>query len=402
MGFSSFVAQRYFRSRKKNSAVGIITAVATFGVAVSVFAMFVVLSVFSGLREMNVDYLTAFDADLSVTPVQGKVFPADSATMARIRSVGGVEAASGVLQEKVFAAYGQAESVAWIKGVDASFPQVVDVDTVLTGGQWLPAVENPDTAWCVPGVSLISKLIQGASSSSQPLRLYVPSGRENLTLHPEALFSHLDTWPCGVFVHKDYDGAYIFTDIALARRLLRRTAHQVSSVEIRTDGTAPAGKVAAALRETLGADFVVKTAAQNQEMQYKIMNTENLVLYFVFALVIAIALFNVVGSVVMLILDKKENIRTLWALGADKSTLKSVFIREGMLIVGAGTVVGLVLAVILVWMQDTYHLVLIDRRLPYPVSLTWANAATVIGTILLLGYLAARLSVAGMKNFFRH
>ena len=117
---------------------------------------------------------------------------------------------------------------------------------------------------------------------------------------------------------------------------------------------------------------------------------------------IAIALFNVVGSVVMLILDKKENIRTLWALGADKSALKSVFIREGMLIVGAGTVVGLVLAVILVWMQDTYHLVLIDRRLPYPVSLTWANAATVIGTILLLGYLAARLSVAGMKNFFRH
>lgn len=402
MGFSSFVAQRYFRSRKKNSAVGIITAVATFGVAVSVFAMFVVLSVFSGLREMNVDYLTAFDADLSVTPAQGKVFPADSATMARIRSVGGVEAASGVLQEKVFAAYGQAESVAWIKGVDASFPQVVDVDTVLTGGQWLPAVENPDTAWCVPGVSLISKLIQGASSSSQPLRLYVPSGRENLSLHSEALFSHLDTWPCGVFVHKDYDGAYIFTDIALARRLLRRTAHQVSSVEIRTDGTVPAGKVAAALRETLGADFVVKTAAQNQEMQYKIMNTENLVLYFVFALVIAIALFNVVGSVVMLILDKKENIRTLWALGADKSALKSVFIREGMLIVGAGTVVGLVLAVILVWMQDTYHLVLIDRRLPYPVSLTWANAATVIGTILLLGYLAARLSVAGMKNFFRH
>ena len=147
---------------------------------------------------------------------------------------------------------------------------------------------------------------------------------------------------------------------------------------------------------------MVKTAAQNQEMQYKIMNTENLVLYFVFALVIAIALFNVVGSVVMLILDKKENIRTLWALGADKSALKSVFIREGMLIVGAGTVVGLVLAVILVWMQDTYHLVLIDRRLPYPVSLTWANAATVIGTILLLGYLASRLSVAGMKNFFRH
>ena len=133
------------------------------------------------------------------------------------------------------------------------------------------------------------------------------------------------------------------------------------------------------------------------------MNTENLVLYFVFTLVIAIALFNVVGSVVMLILDKRENIRTMWALGADRGMLRGIFVREGMWIVAVGAVVGLALAVLLGWLQARYHLVMIEgsMQVPYPVRLTVLNGAIVLATIALLGYLAARLSVAGMKNVFK-
>ena len=147
MSFAWFVAQRYFRTRKKTSAVGIITAVATFGVAVSVFAMFVVLSVFSGLRTFNTDFLNAFDADLTVRPAKGKVLSADSAWVSRIVSTEGVEAVSAVLEEKVFVSFAGQESIAVLKGVDRAYPEVIGVDSVLVAGGWLPSQERSDTAW---------------------------------------------------------------------------------------------------------------------------------------------------------------------------------------------------------------------------------------------------------------
>lgn len=402
MSFSSFVARRYFRSRKKASAVGIITVVAAFGVAVSVFAMFVVLSVFSGLRALNVDYYTSFDPDISIFPARGKVFDADSVLRNKLSSVKGIQAVSSILEEKAFVSYGHSETIAMLRGVDADYPRVVDVDTVLVGGIWLPVEERPDTLWNVMGISLAYRLGMNVSSRPMPVRIYVPSGSDNISLSPEALFSYADTWPSGVFSHKDYDGTYLFTGIDFARGLLRRGKDQVSALEIKLDGKRFPDMVAGDIRRLLGDGFTVKTAVQNKEMYYKIMNTENLVLYFVFALVIAIALFNVIGSVVMLILDKRENIRTLWSLGADRKVLRSIFVREGMMIVGAGAAVGLLAAVILVWIQSEYHLVMIEggMQVPYPVSLTFYNVVVVLFTIFALGYLAARLSVAGMKNFF--
>lgn len=403
MSFAWFVAQRYFRTRKKTSAVGIITAVATFGVAVSVFAMFVVLSVFSGLRTFNTDFLNAFDADLTVRPAKGKVLSADSAWVSRIVSTEGVEAVSAVLEEKVFVSFAGQESIAVLKGVDRAYPEVIGVDSVLVAGGWLPFQERSDTAWHVVGISMAYRLGMGAAQEPTPLRVYVLSGGGNLSLVPENSFSRADTWTAGVFSHKDYDGTYLFVDLDFARHLLHRSAEQASGVEVRLKEGADAGKVAEALARELGSDYRVRTAIQNKEAYYKIMNTENLVLYFVFTLVIAIALFNVVGSVVMLILDKRENIRTMWALGADRAMLRGIFVREGMWIVAVGAVVGLALAVLLVWLQARYHLVMIEgsMQVPYPVRLTVVNGAIVLATIALLGYLAARLSVAGMKNVFK-
>ena len=396
MSFAWFGAQRYFRTRKKTSAVGIITAVATFGVAVSVFAMFVVLSVFSGLRTFNTDFLNAFDADLTVRPAKGKVLSADSAWVSRIVSTEGVEAVSAVLEEKVFVSFAGQESIAVLKGVDRAYPEVIGVDSVLVAGGWLPAQERSDTAWHVVGISMAYRLGMGAALEPTPLRVYVLSV-------PENSFSRVDTWTAGVFSHKDYDGMYLFVDLDFARHLLHRSAEQASGVEVRLKEGADAGKVAEALARELGPDYRVRTAVQNKEAYYKIMNTENLVLYFVFTVVIAIALFNVVGSVVMLILDKRENIRTMWALGADRAMLRGIFVREGMWIVAVGAVVGLALAVLLVWLQARYHLVMIEgsMQVPYPVRLTVVNGAIVLATIALLGYLAARLSVAGMKNVFK-
>ena len=406
MSFASFVAQRYFRARKKTSAVGAITLVAVFGVAVAVFAMFVVLSVFSGLRALNNSYLNTFDPDLTVRPREGKTFPASDALLDTVSAAPGVRAVSRVIEEKVFVRFAGHEAVAILKGVDAVYPEVADVDTALAAGAWLPPEQAAgDSVWHVAGISLAYRLGMASVEQPTPLRVCVPQQQRGaLAMDPQALFACADTWTVGVFSHREYDDKYLFVPLSFAQGLLHRTRDEVSALEIRLREGADPEKTAFELSERLGDGLEVKTAAQNKELYYRIMNTENLVLYFVFTLVIAISLFNVGGSVVMLVLDKRDNIRTLWALGAEEKTLKAVFIRSGMWIVGTGTALGLSLAVLVVGLQARYHLVMIEggMRVPYPVQFSWANVALVLATILTLGYLTARLSVGGMKNFFRH
>lgn len=258
--------------------------------------------------------------------------------------------------------------------------------------------------WHVAGISLAYRLGMASVDRPTPLCVCVPQQQQGaLAWDPQRLFTCADTWTAGVFSHKDYDDKYLFVPLHFAQGLFHRAGDEVSVLEIRLQAGADAEKVARDLSERLGGEREVKTAAQNKELYYRIMNTENLVLYFVFTLVIAISLFNVGGSVVMLVLDKRNDIRTLWALGAEEKELKAVFIRSGMLIVGAGTALGLSLAVLLVALQARYHWVMIEggMQIPYPVRLTVGNAALVLATILVLGYLTTRLSVGGMKNFFK-
>lgn len=402
MLFSPFIARRYFTARKKSSAVGIITGVSVTGVAVAVFAMFVVLSVFSGLRRLNVVQMGALTPDIRVYPAQGKVFAADSVFINTLSGVGCVEKLSMALEEKAFVSYRNAEMIARIKGVDGSYPDVVAVDSVMAKGVWLDTLSSSG-GHSVVGAALAYRLGISLNDPYTPVRMYVPSGSTDLSLNPEALFTYAETFPSGIFSHQDYDSQYIFTTIGMARELLGRRPDDVSYAEIKAScGMAPE-KAAEKISAALGSGYSVKTAVQENELYYRIMNTENIVLYFVFALIVAIALFNVAGSVVMLILDKKDDIRTMRALGADRRSITGIFVSEGMMVVGTGAAIGLAAGCLLVWLQAEYSLVMIEGNVnvPYPVMFTPYNIIIVIFTIFTLGYAVCRMSVGGIKFFLR-
>ena len=402
MLFSPFIARRYFTARKKSSAVGIITGVSVTGVAVAVFAMFVVLSVFSGLRRLNVVQMGALTPDIRVYPARGKVFVADSVFLGTLAGTGYVDKVGVSLEEKAFVSYRNAEIIARIKGVDGSYPDVVALDSVMVKGVWLDTLRH-GYEQSVIGAALAYRLGIGLNDTHTSLRVYVPSGRTDISLSPDALFTYAEAVPSGIFSHQDYDSQYIFTTIGLARELLGRGPYDVSCAEIRIFSGADAEKAAQKISSALGPEYSVKTAAQENELYYRIMNTENIVLYFVFALIVAIALFNVAGSVVMLILDKKEDIRTMRALGADRRSIVAIFVTEGMMVVGAGAAVGLAAGCFLVWLQAEYSLVMIEGNvnIPYPVMFSWYNIIIVIFTISTLGYAVCRMSVGGIKFFLR-
>ncbi|MDD4820135.1 MAG: ABC transporter permease [Flavobacteriales bacterium] len=400
----TFIAHRYLTSVGKKSAVGIITVISIFGVAVGAFAMFVVLSVFSGLRDVNEQFMGTMDPALKITPLQGKVFTASHTFLDSIKNNSDVSAVSCVLQEKAFAQYRTAETIVRIKGVDENYSSVVPLDSTLVAGHGIELWTDEDyTGQALMGMHLAYTLGVNVMDMFTPLHVYVPTGNTDVSA-VSTLFKSVDIRPVGVFSHKDYDATYVIAPISVVRRLLGRTEDEVSSVEISLKKGVDADKTALALQDVLkGKGLQTKTLAQQQEMMYRIMNTENVVLYFIFALIIAIALFNVVGAVVMLIIDKKDNIRTMWALGLSISDIRSVFIREGMMTVAVGAVIGLALAVVLVWMQAEYSIVMIEgnMNIPYPIKLTFFNVLTVIFTIFILGYVASVLSVTGIKSFFK-
>lgn len=402
MLFSPFIARRYFTARKKSSAVGIITGVSVTGVAVAVFAMFVVLSVFSGLRQMNVVQMGALTPDIRVYPARGKVFAADSVFLSALTGTGCVKNVSTALEEKAFVSYGAAEMIARVKGVDSYYPDIVAMDSVMVKGVWLDTLRQ-GYEQSVIGAALAYRLGIGLSDPYTPLRMYVPSGNTDLSLSPDALFTYAEAVPSGIFSHQDYDNQYIFTTIGLARGLLGRRQYDVSYAEIKIPSGVTPERAAQKISSALGPEYSVKTAAQENELYYRIMNTENIVLYFVFALIVAIALFNVAGSVVMLIIDKKDDIRTMRALGADSRSIVRIFVTEGMMVVGAGAAIGLAAGCLLVWLQTEYSLVMIEGNVnvPYPVMFTVYNIIIVIFTIFTLGYAVCRMSVGGIKFFLR-
>lgn len=398
------MARRYLTSVGRKTAVGIITAISIFGIAVGAFAMFVVLSVFSGLRDVNEHYMGTMDPALKILPVEGKTFSASPAFLDSIKNIPQVNAVSEVLEEKAFARYRNSETIIRLKGIDQNYGSVVPLDSILVSGHQIELWGEDDyTTQALLGVHLAYSLGVNMMDMFTPMNVYVPSGETNMTAG-SSLFRSMDIRPVGAFSHKDYDATYVLAPIKEVRKLTNRTEDEVSGLEISIKQGANPDYVVTKIKELNGSkSLFIKTLAQQKEMMYRIMNTENIVLYFIFALIIVIALFNVVGAVVMLIIDKRDNIHIMWALGMSIKDIRSVFLREGMLSVSIGALVGLMLAVVLVYLQARYSFVMIEGNMsiPYPIKLTFFNVMIVLITIFTLGYVAVRLSTGGINLFFK-
>lgn len=382
-----YIAKRYLFSKSSNNTINIITLIAGVGVIVGSLALFIVLSGFSGLRTFSVGFLNTSDPDIKITATKGKSFILNDTIKSVLEQENGVLNYSKVIEERAFFEYNKKTHIAFIKGVDTNYTKVNSIDTTVYIGTWL---DKNIPYGAVIGNGISNTLSVGVFDFIEPLTIYVPKPGRGYITNPNNAFSRIDTQPIGIFaLTDDVDKKFTFVWLTAAQQLLNYKANQISAIELKLNKNSSLDEVQNSLINKLGNKFTVKNREQLNSVFYKMLNTENLTSYLIFTLILIIALFNVIGAVIMMILEKKDNLKTLYNLGANIKQIKKVFILQGFLLTFFGMLIGVSSGIILVLIQKKYHLFKITQHLAYPVELTFLNIITVVITILVLGYIAS-------------
>jgi len=384
-----YIARRYLLSKSSNNAINIITIIATLGVIVSTIALFIVLSVFSGLKDFSLSFIRTADPDLKITSVQGKSFLfTDDLEKALVKDK--IAAYSKVIEERVFLSYGEKSHVASIKGVDTNYLHVNRMDTAIYFGNWV----NYKAKYTVVVGSAISTVLSlGSYDFTESLKIYVPKPGKGYINNPKTAFNQVGAQTIGVYrLTDDIDKKYVYSNLGLAQDLLNYEPNQITALELKLKDGVNVSDIQQELKENLGSDYDVRTRQQLNSVFYKMLNTENLVSYLVFTLILIIALFNVVGAIVMMIIDKKENLKTLFHLGSGIRDIRRIFVYQGFLLTLFGLFVGLLLAMPFVLLQKKYGLIMITQSLAYPVEFRLSNVFIVIMTIVVLGFFSAKIA----------
>lgn len=389
MKFSLYIAKRYLFSKSKNNAINIITGIASMGIIVGTLALFVVLSVFSGLRDFSLSFSNTIDPDLKISPLQGKTFFISPKQEKEITAIEGIASYSKIVEERVLFFFDGKEQVTYLKGVDGNYTKINSLSKNLFNGKWL----RYKTAEVVVGYGISEKLSLGLFDFNNALEVYVPrKGKAVIESEAEA-FNKSVLIPVGIYaVSEDLDGKYVFADLTLAQELLEYKSNQISCVEIKMKPNVNEAEIMEKLNVVFQNKAEVKNRAQLNATLYKMLNTENIAVYLIFTLVIIIALFNLIGALIMMILDKKSNLKTLFNLGSEIKDLKKIFLLQGSLLTIIGGIIGLILGIIIVLIQQHFKLVMITESLAYPVVFTVQNVLIVFGTIVALGFISSLIA----------
>ena len=389
MNFSLYIAKRYLFSFSKNNAINIITGIASFGIIVGAMALFVVLSVFSGLKDFSLSFSNNFDPDLKISALKGKSFEISDAQIKSIYAINGVSSMSKIVEEKVLFMFNNKEEVASIKGIDSLYSNVNNVKKSLYNGQWL----KPETYQCVVGYGISDKLSLGLFDFNNKFEVFVPKPGSGTIENPADAFSQTAIIPVGIYaVNDEIDSKYVFVDLGLAQELLLYKSNQISGIEIKLKSGANEDLVKTKISEILNNKVLIKNRAQLNDSLYKMLNTENFAVYLIFTLVIILTLFTLAGAIIMMILDKKSNLKTLFNLGVGIKDLKKIFLFQGTLLTFFGGLIGLALGVIIVLVQQYFQVIMITPTLAYPVAFNFQNIIIVFLTIFTLGFIASYIA----------
>ncbi|MBD3723608.1 MAG: ABC transporter permease [Flavobacteriaceae bacterium] len=386
MNFSLYIAKRYAISFSKNSAINIITMIASLGVVAGTMALFVVLSVFSGLRDFSLSFTNAIDPDFVITPKTGKSIFISKEQLNQLNKINSLESYSKIIEERVLFFYNDKELVGYIKGVDEKYNNVTDIEDHLYVGNWL----HPNSNEVVVGSEISRKLGLGLFDYTNSLKVYSPKAGKGLIENEEDAFLTAPLNTVGIYnVSEDLDAKYIFCNLELAKQLVQFKPNQVTGIEFKLKPNSDEDKFRSQLQTIFQNNVEIKNRIQINDSLYKMLNTENIAVYLIFTLVIIIALFNLIGALIMMIIEKKSNLKTLNNLGLGIKEIRKIFLAQGLLLTLFGSVIGIILGIILVALQQKLNLIMITPTLPYPIKFELKNLLIVALTITILGYLAS-------------
>ncbi len=386
LNFSLYIAKRYAFIRSKNSAINIITFIASFGIIAASLALFVVLSVFSGLREFSLSFSNNTDPDIKIEAKTGKSFYVNEFQEKKITSSKLFSSFSKIVEEKAFFIYDNKEHVGYIKGVDKHFIEVTNIENKLYQGFWF---ENKTTQ-VVVGSEIARKLSIGLLDFNNNLEVYIPKAGKGSINQVDDAFNTEVLNTIGVFnINEEIDNKFVFCDIELAQNLLMLNPNQLTHIEFKLNPKTTDEQAKTFLNELFQNKVVVKNRIQLNDSLYKMLNTENIVLYLIFTLVLIIALFNLIGAIIMMIIDKKKNLKTFLNLGLELKSIRNVFFYQGIIMSVFGGLIGIILGILIIQIQYHFELIMITNTLAYPVIFEFKNVLLVFLTILVLGIISS-------------
>ena len=394
MNFPLHIAKRYLFSKSKNNAINIITIIAFIGVVIGTAALLIVLSGFAGLKDYSLQFSSIIDPDLKVVPIEGKSLKLSSDQILQLNQIDGIASYSKIVEEKAVLVSDNKRQIISLKGVDEHYPQST-IDSIVSLGSWF----QPESNQIVSGWGVASRLSFGVLDYGKVLKLYTPKpGKGQITTEKDA-FNFATAVNVGVFeINETFDNSVVYGNILFVQELLNYEENTISSLEIKVSHLDRINDVSNELKRVFGNTIQLKTKEELNEALYKMLNTENLAVYLIFTLVLIIALFNVIGSIIMMILDKKKDLKTLFNIGVTLKNIKKIFFLHGSLMSVLGGLAGITLAVFLILTQKVFGLILITPTLPYPVSLKLMDVLLVFITISILGLLASKIAVTRISK----
>jgi lipoprotein-releasing system permease protein len=394
MNLSLRIALRYLFAKKSQNIINIISWISVIGVLIGSLGLLVVLSVFNGLHGLIGSLYSTFDPDLKIEPLRGKVFSIDSLDYSSLVTIEGIENISAVVEDHALFRFSQRQVPGRLMGVDSNFNKVSGIDSIVLEGEY--RLQHNDMYEGLIGYVLADQLAIRLNFVT-PLMIYAPerTGRINLA-RPEQSFKSEYLQPSGIFAvnQLDYDANYVITDIQLVRRLFDYDASTVSWLGIKTGNERRIETIQREIKRTLGDNYRVLSREEQHETFFRMMKVEKLMAYLILSFILLIAIFNVIGTLSMLIFEKKGSIATLRSMGANRTLINHIFLFEGWLISLAGLTGGLILGATLIWLQQTFGLIRFQGEgnyvvETYPVVLRWFDVISVIITVSVTGLLAA-------------
>tara|TARA_R110000751_G_scaffold152260_3_gene257389 strand:- start:2237 stop:3370 length:1134 start_codon:yes stop_codon:yes gene_type:complete len=365
------------------------TIIAASGTIIAAAALFIVLSGFAGLKSFSLEFSSFVDPDLKVFPLEGKSFVISKEDALKINTINGIQSYSKTIEERVILEFDGKKQIVTMKGVDENFTKVTAIDTMVYYGNWLERGTNQ----IVSGGGISNKLSYGVLDLTRNQKIYVPKPGKGQITSVKGGFNSILAYNIGIFdINPDLNNEYIFSNIETTRHLLNYDENQVSSIELKLDAEADEVKVSEALKTIFGNTVEIKNRAQLNDALYKMLNTENMAVYLIFTLVIIIALFNVIGALIMMILDKKASLNTLFNLGATTKEIRRIFFLQGSLMTILAGTIGLILGFVIIFLQKQFALIMLTPSLPYPVEIKAINFVIVLITITVFGVLASKLA----------
>jgi len=401
-----YIAKRYLVSRKSHHIINIISGISVAGITIGTMALIIILSVFNGFESLVITLFNSFDPDLKIEAVRGKTFTLRDIPVAEIEKIPGVVRFTEVVEENALLKYRDKQYIASIKGVSPDFEKLHVLDSMLIDGEMI--LKRGKQPQGILGLGVAYYLGIQVNDPLNPITVYVPKRTIKTLGNLEDAFNSDILAPAGVFsIQQDFDAKYVIVPIDFARGLLEYS-EEVTSVEIGLTPQTNADLVQKQIASLTGDTFNIKNRFQQQETLYKVMKSEKLAIFLILTFILLIATFNIIGSLSMLIIDKKKDIAVLQSLGAGPGLIKRIFMAEGLLISLSGALLGLILGGLICWLQQQFGIVPLEGGSEsfvidaYPVEMRATDFLLVFLTVFGIGILAAWYPVRQVSRKYLH